>query len=114
MLAVPVPEPLPEPWDAPFDVPFAPALLPVPFAGALGLVPTDAFDVVVGRAEPPRAPEGRDAGGRAAGEVGRRAGTPRFCRAAPPSPGTVVGAPARTTLRGGTESPRGVVRISAR
>lgn len=60
-----------------------------------GGAPTEPFAVVVGRE--PRAPEGRDAGRRAAGEVGRRAGTPRFCRAAPPRPGTVVGAPARTT-----------------
>ncbi|GAB6939757.1 hypothetical protein JCM11754A_32840 [Isoptericola variabilis] len=87
--------------DLPVDVPApfaAPLAALLPFAGALDVVPTDAFAVVVGRAEPPRAPEGRDAGRRAAGEVGRRAGTPRFCRAAPPAAGTVVGAPARSGI----------------
>ena len=103
------------PGVVPFDEDFAPvvpllapaALDPfdadafVPFAPDRGRVdegaPTEPFAVVVGRAEPFRAPEGRDAGRRAEGEVGRRAGTPRFCRSAPPGPGTVVGAPARRT-----------------
>ncbi len=78
-----------EPRDAPaFDDDFAPAFAgffgdgrpPDVDAGRAGGAPTDPFAVVVGRAADPRdvvprAPDGRDAGRRDEGGVGRREGT---------------------------------------